>query len=79
MPTGKQDSNFANEMKDTIEIIVSDNALENAIDWISKNLDPYEVFSTKQLTDWASGEEPESIFEASTLEQWAESNGYTKE
>lgn len=62
MPTSKEDASFAELMKDQVdEVKMSNTALDNAIDWIGSNLSPDEVFSEKQLQDWA------------------ESNGYTKE
>jgi hypothetical protein len=54
MPTARQDSDFAEEMKDSVqEIRISTAALDSAIHWISRNLDPDDVFDLKQLEDWA--------------------------
>lgn len=40
MPTTKQDDDFADEMKD--DVSVKRSALDSAIEWIRKNLDPDE-------------------------------------
>jgi hypothetical protein len=54
MPTARQDSDFAEEMKDNVdEITIKKSALDNAIHWILNNLDPDDVFSTEQLEKWA--------------------------
>lgn len=46
MTTSKQDSDFMSH-------VISGCLLENAIDWISSNLDPEEVFSRDELEQWA--------------------------
>lgn len=46
MSTTRQDQEF-------IKALSVDNWLEIAVDWIGRNLDPEEVFSTRQLNDWA--------------------------
>lgn len=54
MPTQAQDKGFAEEMRDSVdEIRMANGTLDNAIAWISKNLDPGEVFSDKDLAGWA--------------------------
>jgi hypothetical protein len=54
MPTGSQDKNFAEAMRDSVdEIKMSSSTLDNAIDWIKNNLDPDDVFTEKQLEKWA--------------------------
>ena len=53
MTTVKEDSYFASEMQSYIETTASNGALENAIDWIAKNLNPDDVFSDDQLDSWA--------------------------
>lgn len=55
MPTGKHDKEFAEQMEGdiTATITVSNSALDQAIYWIEKNLDPDEVFTEKQLSSWA--------------------------
>lgn len=55
MPTGKQDSDFASSMEEDVktEITVGKGALDNAIWWMQKNLDPDDVFDEKQLSAWA--------------------------
>ena len=44
--TTKQDQDFITQM-------ISDTLLENAIEWISNNLEPEDVFSVKDLEYWA--------------------------
>jgi len=46
MSTGKQDRDF-------LEDVVGTLLLENAIDWISRNMEPEDVFSTQDLDRWA--------------------------
>jgi len=54
MPTQREDSDFADVMKDSVdEVKISSTALDNAIDWISSNLSPDEVFDEKALKEWA--------------------------
>ncbi len=47
MPTGKQDNAFITE-------VIPQNLLDAAIEWISKNLEPDDVFLNKKLDDWAT-------------------------
>ena len=47
MPTRKQDQDFQ-------EAFAKDDMLDIAIEWISANLSPDEVFNTKQLETWAT-------------------------
>jgi len=51
--TVKQDTDFASQMNDLVTITVDGSALEIAIDYIGKNLNPDDVFSTKDLEGWA--------------------------
>lgn len=54
MPTNREDSAFAEVMKDSVdEVKMSNTTLDNAIDWISSNLEPDEVFDDKKLSAWA--------------------------
>lgn len=46
--TLQQDQKFIAEV-----INIPDDLLEKSIDWIKDNLSPEEVFSEKQLNDWA--------------------------
>lgn len=48
MPTQNQDKDFARN------VLESDSVLDKAIDWISSNLDPEEVFSDGDLATWAN-------------------------
>ena len=45
MPTAKQDASFLND--------VAPNALDTAIAWIERNLDPEDVFTERTLMNWA--------------------------
>lgn len=58
---------------------VPDGILQDAIDWISKNMSPEDVFTDADLTSWASGQEIDSIYPVKELESWALDNGFTKE
>lgn len=58
---------------------VLDSILQDAIDWIQKNMNPDDVFTDDDLTSWATSKEIDSVFPAKELEAWAESNGYSKE
>jgi len=42
--------------RDFISSLISSHLLEDAIDWISQNMEPADVFSKKDLEDWAEGE-----------------------
>lgn len=51
MATTRQDDSFAEAMSDHVS--VSKTALDAAIDFIRDELDPADIFSTKQLEQWA--------------------------
>lgn len=70
--TASQDGKF-------IQAVISGSLLEDSIDWVKSNLSPTDVFDEKELVNWATGMEVDSIFPASDLEKWAEANGYVKE
>lgn len=54
MPSTNQDRAFAEAMSQQIdEVKISATALDEAIDWITGNLSPDDVFSEKALSDWA--------------------------
>jgi hypothetical protein len=53
MPSGTQDRNFASEMKGEVTVTITESALDIAIGWIGSNLEPDDVFSTKDLENWA--------------------------
>lgn len=54
MPTNGQDKNFAEEMAQQLdELKMSSSTLDNAIQWMQDNLEPDDVFTEKQLKDWA--------------------------
>lgn len=56
MPTGTQDKRFAEEMAANIDetiVKMSSSSLDNAISWIQDELEPDDVFTVKQLTEWA--------------------------
>ncbi|MFC1924280.1 hypothetical protein ACFLXA_02820 [Chloroflexota bacterium] len=46
MTTATQDKSF-------LDHIIKSNILEDAVDWIGINLSPEDVFSDKDLEDWA--------------------------
>lgn len=46
MTTAKQDADF-------LQSVISARLLEEAIDWISSNMNPEEVFSDEDLSFWA--------------------------
>jgi hypothetical protein len=76
--TTKQDESFSSDMEDYIEVKVSKSALENAIEWIRKNLDPDDVFEEDKLLKFAAGYIPTDVFPEADLIDWAENNGYVK-
>ncbi len=51
MPTGKQDTAFAEAMKANVEMSAS--TLDEAIAWIASNLNPDQVFDESDLETWA--------------------------
>lgn len=54
MPSTRQDKEFAEEMEQNLDkIVMSNTSLDSAIDWISRNLNPDDVFSEKDLLNWA--------------------------
>lgn len=56
MPTRKDDELFASEMSDMVEtcaIKMSKSTLDVAIQWMQSNLEPEDIFSEKQLSNWA--------------------------
>lgn len=46
MTTTKQDRNFLDE-------VFGSSMLEKAIEWIASNMEPEDVFSERQLKEWA--------------------------
>ncbi len=55
MPSNKQDKEFSELMGEdaTAEVIISTLSLDRAIDYISDNLNPDDVFKIKDLESWA--------------------------
>jgi hypothetical protein len=53
MPTGSQDKQFAEKMRDNSEVSVGSNALDEAIEWIAENIAPEDVFHHTKLEAWA--------------------------
>lgn len=51
MPTRQQENDFSGEISSFIEI--NTDALQSAIDFIGREMEPEDVFSEKQLEDWA--------------------------
>jgi hypothetical protein len=79
MPSSTQDREFSQEMSNYTEVVVNNTALDNALQWIQSNLSPTDVFTRKELYDWASGETVDDIFSKDQLVEWAENNGYLKQ
>lgn len=46
MTSDRQDKAF-------VEYLISSALLEDAIDWVKSNMEPEDVFSTQQLSEWA--------------------------
>lgn len=53
MPTTKQERDFKDYLNQKIEATLSNDALQEAIDFISSEFDPDDIFSYKQLSEWA--------------------------
>lgn len=51
MPTQQQDASFSYEMDSHVQTKTT--ALDAAIFWIRQNLEPEDIFSEKQLSNWA--------------------------
>ena len=51
--TSRQDAEFTKIAEELISSSISDSILEYAVDYISRELSPDDVFSDKQLEDWA--------------------------
>ncbi len=79
------------EREDFIENTIPSDLLDQAVEWVSRNMTPDQVFDNDTLTDWAkdnnmrtAGEtgsyySPEDVFEQHQLRDWAEANGYVEE
>jgi hypothetical protein len=74
MRSAKNDREFKEEIADQLPA----DLLDTAINWITRNLSPDEVFDEKQLDDWAddNGYVKEKKID---YEGWAKDNGYVKE
>jgi len=53
MPTANQDREFKEMIIEEVDFNVPNSILDYAIEWIGKNLDPEDVFDTKDLEMWA--------------------------
>lgn len=53
MTNAKQDTDFGNEMIDYVILKFNPAMLNAATEWVSKNLNPDDVFSEKDLQAWA--------------------------
>lgn len=55
MSTTRQDNSFSSLMEDLVDtkVTLSSSALDSAIDFISNEFEPDDVFTEKQLIDWA--------------------------
>jgi hypothetical protein len=70
--TAKQDVDF-------LSSVIGTGLLETSIEWIKNNVPINEVFSEKELLEYARDYDIEDVFDKNSLESWAESNGYIKE
>lgn len=70
--TARQDQDFLNS-------VIGTGLLESSLDWIKNNMSIEEVFGEAALLTDAANYDPEGIFSKTTLEMWAEDNGYVKE
>lgn len=53
MSTTAQDREFSSLIEGYTTVSIDGSALEAAIEYVGKNFTPDEVFSTKELADWA--------------------------
>lgn len=53
MATTRQERDFRDYINQKVETTLSDDTLQESIDWIGSELDPDEVFSEKKLKEWA--------------------------
>lgn len=80
MPTNTQLKEFAAEIENDIDLTIPTSILETATQWISKNMNPDEIFDIDELrTAVQKGSLPQDVFDDKELGDWAESNGYVKE
>ncbi len=70
--TEKQDEDFLKE-------VIGTSTLELSIEWIKDNLEVQDVFDDKEIIGYVSNMKPDDVFNISDLEEWAESNGFTKD
>jgi len=70
--TQKQDRNFLDE-------IIGSGLLERAVEWISSNMEPEDVFSQQQIRVSAQQNNmPADVFGDKELADWATSNGFVE-
>lgn len=70
--TAKEDRNFLDE-------VIGTGLLEKAIEWISQNLEPEQVFDETKLRSSVHGNStPGDVFTEKELSEWAEQNGYVQ-
>ena len=79
------------ECEDFIENTIPSDLLDQAVEWVSRNMTPDQVFDDEALTHWArendmrtpsetsSHYSPEDVFDQHTLRDWSEANGYVEE
>lgn len=53
MPTTSQDKEFSAIMNDQVSVSVGNGALSDAIDYISHNFEPEDIFTVSELETWA--------------------------
>jgi len=55
MSTQRQDKAFAELMEEAVDPVkIAESALQSAIDYISSEFEPDDIFTTKQLDEWAT-------------------------
>lgn len=53
MPTEKQNQSFELELQTIVRNGYTTTPLSNALYWMQQNLEPEDIFSEKQLSNWA--------------------------
>lgn len=53
MASARQARDFKDYMVQLIETTMSDSSLQEAMDWIGTEFNPEDIFSEKQLAEWA--------------------------
>lgn len=78
--SSKQDKDFKDSIEHEVTVSINSSILETSIDWIKENMDIGSVFTDDEIRDYCrDSSEPEDVFSESSLDKWAEANGYIKE